>query len=211
MTKTYQLITDLAAHYYIMLKDGTRETISFESGATSPRFMPGTFTTSDEGIQEYLEDHKMFNKNYRIIREEGTVVYKEKVTISIEDKLKAANEKIKELEGSDLLTAEKEKVEKLTLKVEELEGIIEVQKVVIEEMETAEVIDSKIKQEVKEALPEVKEEAKGPALAEGILNMQQARDYMVKSHNLKPNQMPNSAAVVNQAKKFNVEFPDWKR
>ncbi len=76
---------------------------------------------------------------------------------------------------------------------------VPVEKPIVETVEST-------KEETKE-IPEVE-----PQIVEGIVNAQQARDYLTKTiEEVTYAMVKNKPMVIEVAKKYNVEFPDWEK
>lgn len=217
MTKTYQSIrfTELHLTIFVTRKDYTepqKETVDFIGGSTYPRQANGTYTTNDKEIQAQLEKNDGFKKDYRLLFKDGNPVYKEPANKSVEDKLRDANKlntvlskQIKNFTDGDNSSNEKlleyeTEIENLEVEVSSLKHQVKVALERIKELEDG-FVDT-----INEKIPD---EDQGPIKAEGIINMQAARQYLIKKHGQDIRTMKNGQEVLLVAKKLGIVFPDW--
>lgn len=215
MTKTYQSIRFSELHLTILVPSGKEKkktNIDFIGGSTYPLKSNGTYTTRDSDIQKALEKSPEFNKSYRLLFKEGKAVFKEESQLTVEEKLEAANklntllsQQIANFKGGEDNPLAGD-LEDANDTIETLDKIVEEQKLLLSEKdnEIAVLKQKAADEKVVEEKPEVEIEK-----AEGPINMQAARKYLITKHGQDIKEMKNGVQVLNVAKKLGVEFPNW--
>lgn len=213
MTKTYQSIrfTELHLTVYYTPKGEekpVKANVDFIGGSTYPRQQNGTFMTSDKDLIKYLEESKGFNRDYRLLYKDGKQVFEETEEETLEDKLKAAN-KLNTILSQQISNFTNGEDNPLNETLEQLEATVEEQAETIVKLQRE--IDSLKRdtpeKKVKEEKP--KEEKVTELKAPGIINMQAARQYLIKEHGQDIKEMKNGKEVLLVAEKLGVTFPDW--
>lgn len=194
--------------------NGTHKTIVFKGGTRTPKLIPGKYVTDDKDVQKALEKHSRHGKLYSLYSINGKLVSKEASILSVEQKysrlklerddlLKRINEdpRVAELaeelqSARDLNVILKHEKETLSNEIRSLLKIIDTHKELTVANDT---VDTPIEKDI-----EPKE-----ITAEGIVNAQMARDYLIEHHQLTTKSLANPKAIRNAAAKLSITFPDW--
>lgn len=201
--KVYNSIGFLNATTQIMV-NGKKMTIEFRGGARYPKVTFGQFVTDDKDVQKALEKDKQFNKLYKLVKIDGEFTEPVKVVLSPEAQVKKLTElnanlqkELQDYKENGVPVEDKKIIEAYKIQVTEQAAEIEKLKGIVKELE-----DKLGKEPVKEQEPNIYPD---------VLNMQGARDVLIKDFDVEVNRLPNRKAVLNKAKMLNVQFPNWKK
>jgi len=180
--KTYRSIKFKELHHIIIVDDN-KMYIDFIGGASYPIQTNGIFSTADPKVQKALEKGSGYNKLYQLISVDGESTLEDKVVLSDQELIIKLQQEKSELN---------KQLESLKRELTEKDALIE----------TLTVTKKGIK-------VEPGNEDGTVIKVEGVENAQQARDYLADNYEYKKQSLGNPKAVLNAAKKLNIEFPDW--
>lgn len=211
--KVYQTIGFLNVNHQLAV-GGDQKTIAFTGGQRYPKITFGQYVTEDKSVQRALEADSQFNILFKLIKVDNVLLDKGKPVMNLQEQLDASMEinanlqlKLSKMASGEEIPALKE-AEALNVayakQVEELADAILKQKAIIAELEN-ELEEEKPKHVTKD------EEKPEFDIAKDVINMQQAREYLVKTHGQQASKLPNGITVRNKAKDLGVQFPNWKR
>lgn len=208
--KVYQVIGYLNTSIQIVV-DGKKKRIEFRGGSRNPSVTHGKFVTEDKDVQKALESGKLFKTLYKLIKIDDKLTEPIKKEVSPQAKIKQLTELNANLQQQvEQFEEEETQTDALKAKVKEVDAY---KVMVTEQAEEIKTLKA-IVEDQKDALSKLKvvEEPKeeGPKLFPDVLNMQAARDVLVKEYGQDIGKIPNGKAVLNKAKELKVSFPNWK-